>query len=360
MYPSVSQKSTPPKSKLLKESLSSHLSDPNKGSTIIGNSSTDNVGKLNITDQDQRPRKNPVLELECKQASQASLPMAIASVATGQSSKAHDERPLPHSDSTPHTSANVQHNSPEMHGEEQEPPAARANLGFPNAGLKSALPNDSSCSTGVPTVVAERSEMAAQVSSPLKYRPPTVSENILDSPVELSIPPQVAPVVENETQSPTVPLILTQAASEVQPILTPLSQSTSSKPRQKTQIPLWIITREPKYTEEQWDSGKFMGTPLSSFIEGVSQVTQRNYIEKIKLTLEAPSFNTKITIFQDAEDSWASAKTTFMRKLKDAKAEARVRGQIESLTFRILVEPFYKEGFFPSSSIEVEEDEFEF
>ncbi|PMD36850.1 hypothetical protein L207DRAFT_569010 [Hyaloscypha variabilis F] len=138
------------------------------------------------------------------------------------------------------------------------------------------------------------------------------------------------------------------------------SEPSSAKPRQKTQIPLWIITREPRYTEERWDDGKFMGTPLPAFIEGISKVTQRRHIEKIKLTLRAPTFDTKITVYQDAEDSWASAKETFIEKLKEAKAEARARRQTENVTFKILVEPFYEEGVLPSGGIDEDEEEFDF
>jgi len=137
-------------------------------------------------------------------------------------------------------------------------------------------------------------------------------------------------------------------------------QASSSKPRQKTQIPLWIITREPRYTEERWDDGRFMGTPLPTFIEGISKVTQRGHIEKIKLTLRAPTFDTKITVFKDAEDSWASAKETFIEKLKEAKVEARAKRNLEPVAFKILVEPFYEEGSLQSGSIDEDEEEFEF
>lgn len=138
------------------------------------------------------------------------------------------------------------------------------------------------------------------------------------------------------------------------------TEPSSAKPRQKTQIPLWIITREPRYTEERWDDGKFMGTPLPAFIEGISKVTQRRHIEKIKLTLRAPTFDTKITVYHDADDSWASAKETFIEKLREAKAEARGRRQTENLTFKILVEPFYEEGMLPSGGIDEDEEEYDF
>ena len=103
-----------------------------------------------------------------------------------------------------------------------------------------------------------------------------------------------------------------------------------------------------------------MGTPLPAFIEGISKVTQRHHIEKIKLTLRAPTFDTKITVYQDAEDSWASAKETFIEKLREAKAEARARRQTENVTIKILVEPFYEEGMLPSGGIDEDVEEFDF
>jgi hypothetical protein len=48
-----------------------------------------------------------------------------------------------------------------------------------------------------------------------------------------------------------------------------------------------------------------------------------------------------------------------VEKLKEAKAEARARRQ-EQVSFKILVEPFYEEGFLPSGSVDEDEEEFEF
>ena len=132
------------------------------------------------------------------------------------------------------------------------------------------------------------------------------------------------------------------------------------KPRPKTQIPLWIITREPRYTEERWDDGKFQGTQLSDFLEGVSKVTQRDHIEKVKLTLRTPTFDTKITVFKDADDSWISAKERFLEKLKEARAEARAKRPNEPANFEILVEPFYEQNAELSSKFDEDEEEFEF
>jgi len=105
-----------------------------------------------------------------------------------------------------------------------------------------------------------------------------------------------------------------------------------------------------------------MGTTLSAFISGISTITSRDRIEKVKLTLRAPTFDTKITVFKDAEESWASAKETFTEKLKEARAEARARRQlVDSVpAFKILIEPFYEEGVVFGGVEEEEEEDFDF
>lgn len=152
--------------------------------------------------------------------------------------------------------------------------------------------------------------------------------------------------------------------SEPEPTI-PELQSTVQEPptlksRPKTQIPLWIITREPRYTEERWDDGKFQGTALPIFLEGISQVTQRSHIEKIKLTLRTPISDTKITVFKDAEDSWAAAKDTFVDRLKEAKKNARLSRGAEAPSYQILVEPFFEQGVEMNGSVDDDDVEFDF
>lgn len=132
------------------------------------------------------------------------------------------------------------------------------------------------------------------------------------------------------------------------------------KSREKTHIPLWIITREPLYTEEHWKDGKFMGTSLATFIEGISQATQQSHIEKIKLTLRGPTSQTRITVSKDEEDVWAAANRTFLEKLREAKLLARAKGQSEQMQFKILIEPIYAEVVLPNNFVDSFEDEFDF
>ena len=123
-------------------------------------------------------------------------------------------------------------------------------------------------------------------------------------------------------------------------IVSPTSSVTnlpSSRTRPKIQIPLWIITYEPSPTRILWTDGKCLGTSLSSFISGISQMTQRSDVKRIKLTLKTPSWNTIITVPIDAEDVWGLAKETFKEALQEAKREAE--GKMRDC--KILIEPLY-------------------
>jgi hypothetical protein len=135
--------------------------------------------------------------------------------------------------------------------------------------------------------------------------------------------------------------------------------TTASKPRAKTQVPLWIITREPGYTEERWDEGRFQGTSLSFFIDELSKKTGRGNIEKLLLTLKIPTGTFKVTVLKDAEDSWQSARKKFVEKLKEAAVEARKRSN-EVAEFEIFVEPCYEQKVTLDSGLDDDEVEFEF
>jgi len=143
------------------------------------------------------------------------------------------------------------------------------------------------------------------------------------------------------------------------------SENETSKTRSKIQVPLWIITRHPRYTEELWDEGRFQGTPLPVFIEELTKVTGGSHIERLKLTLRTPTQDTKVTVIRGAEDSWESAKKRFVEKLKETKAEAKrlenETGQKnETASIEIFIEPFYEQNTAVQNSVDEDEDEFEF
>jgi hypothetical protein len=170
-------------------------------------------------------------------------------------------------------------------------------------------------------------------------------------------------LVSPPTQDPNPIAISSAAPASIQPptSASPVNisaiENTASKPRAKTQVQLWIVTRKPRPTEELWEDGKFQGTPLAAFIDGVSKVTGRSNIEKLKLTLQTPFRDTILTVHKDAEESWLTANETFLEKLKQARAEAKTRRPFEPANYKILVEPFYEQGaLFSSGSDEDDED----
>lgn len=151
-------------------------------------------------------------------------------------------------------------------------------------------------------------------------------------------------------QDPPLPIVKSQAPSQ--------SPAPVAKP--KIQIPLWVIlTRDPLYTEKQWNEGKFQGPPLSVFLEGLNKVTRRNNVEKIELTLRTPFSNTILTVENGAEDAWITAKATFGEKLKESRAEARMKRIDDTAGYKILIEPFYEQVDLMNGGAEAEEDVFD-
>ena len=181
-----------------------------------------------------------------------------------------------------------------------------------------------------------------------------------DTPDSLTVDKRIkmsetADISKNDRPQGYLPSFLSHQAGRISS-----TENPSSKPRSKTQVPLWIITREPRFTEERWDEGKFQGSNLAGFLEDLSKATQRNHVEKVKLTLRTPTFDTKITVLRDAEDSWISAKAKFVEKLKEARADAKASRPNETANFEILVEPFYEEAAMMASNVDEDDEEFEF
>lgn len=373
MVASGIRKSSSPQAKASKVAQATNLSDLKKSSTP---SSPRNNSSIVV----RKRRIEPILELEKSdlRTSCASSPTAISDSGPSaqenenyaflrfagpidETSEADDSRPVQRASSAP---SNAEHNTSDLHKsstheEDNGKTAPTAELLPSNRELPPAPSGHYVESTANPAPVLEQMQTPSKSSDIFKSLPDAL-ESVTENPSKTELPLLSAETVNNEMKISTTGRTLQQAPSKMQPAQRSPPQASSPKPRQKTQIPLWIITREPRYTEERWDEGRFMGTPLPAFIEGLSKFTQRSHIEKVKLTLRAPTFDTKITVFNDAEDSWASAKETFIEKLKEARVEARAKRQIEHGTFKILVEPFYEESALPSGSLDDYEDEFEF
>lgn len=168
-----------------------------------------------------------------------------------------------------------------------------------------------------------------------------------------------SPVEGQQGQSTEAESIISQRAGNSSRDPSAENVTTASKPRAKTQVPLWIITREPGYLEERWDEGRFQGTSLSFFIDELSKKTGRGNIEKLLLTLKIPTGAVKVTVLKDAEDSWQSARKKFVEKLKGAAVDARKRSN-EVAEFEIFVEPCYEQKVTLDSGLDDDEAEFEF
>ncbi len=181
-----------------------------------------------------------------------------------------------------------------------------------------------------------------------------------------SVPPgKPLPSVQSTTASNPERKLLTTKRPHTTPETPTVSQTLSHPstpaPRPRIQIPFWIITREPLYTQELWNEGKFQGLLLSDFLDGITKVTQRDTnIEKIKLTLRTPFSNTILTVYADAEDAWTTAKAAFAEKLKESRAEARNKRVDDSAGYKILIEPFYEQVAITGSGAEADDDVFDY
>ncbi|KAH8597455.1 hypothetical protein B0O99DRAFT_617516 [Bisporella sp. PMI_857] len=182
------------------------------------------------------------------------------------------------------------------------------------------------------------------------------SKNQPPKPLPLSNQVNSGEDISTEPKETLVSTTSTKADSQVS---TPSEEISMSKSRSRTQVPLWIITRQPRYTEERWDEGKFQGTALPVFIQELSQVTGRSHIEKMKLTLQTPLKDIKVTVLKDAEDQWQSAKEEFVKKIKEAIVEAKKRSN-EAVSFKVLIEPIFDENAALSSTLVEDEIEIDF
>lgn len=173
--------------------------------------------------------------------------------------------------------------------------------------------------------------------------------------------PSLQSTTASNTAREPLPTKMQHATPEPPAVPQALSQPSTPVPRPRIQIPFWIITREPLYTEELWNEGKFQGLLLAEFLDGIAKVTQRGqHIEKVKLTLRTPFSNTILTVHGDAEDAWTTAKAAFAEKLKESRAEARARRVDDGGGYKILIEPFYEQVITLAGGAEADDDVFDY
>ncbi|CZR65253.1 uncharacterized protein PAC_15153 [Phialocephala subalpina] len=113
-------------------------------------------------------------------------------------------------------------------------------------------------------------------------------------------------------------------------------------PRQsikRRQVPMWIVTRAPRFLQDRWSDGSIEGKSLATFIEQLLIATKRSGINDIILELRTPKGDTRYTVREYAEDQWIEAKETFAEELKLAKRNIKSDGFNPAV--KILVEPIY-------------------
>ncbi|KAH9212955.1 hypothetical protein DL95DRAFT_410682 [Leptodontidium sp. 2 PMI_412] len=150
------------------------------------------------------------------------------------------------------------------------------------------------------------------------------------------LPTATPPPPSTTTQHP-LPSLATQQHPEVSlPEFATVVPTPTSTPRPKPQVPLWVITHTPRYTEELWDTGRLSGHSLSTFLNSLSSLTSHpvESIDKIKLTLRTPVSDTKIAVGREAEESWGAAMKVFRERLR------RMKGVVEGCL--IFIEPVWE------------------
>jgi len=140
----------------------------------------------------------------------------------------------------------------------------------------------------------------------------------------------------------SIPSSISEPQTPVQqpsdPAMTP---DPISKPKPKVRGAFWIITSpEPNPSEESWNNGQIKGKSLSTVIEEISSITQRDRIEKLKIKLKTPFAQQTTTVHKDAEDHWEIAKSNFEEKIR----EAFMRDRDQQVHFQIWIEPLYEQN----------------
>jgi hypothetical protein len=130
----------------------------------------------------------------------------------------------------------------------------------------------------------------------------------------------------------------TPVQQQSDPAMTP-DPITQSIP--KVRGAFWIITSpEPNPSEESWNNGQIKGKSLSTVIEEISSITNRDRIEKLKIRLKTLFAQQTTTVHKDAEDHWEIAKSNFEEKIR----EAFTRDRDQQVHFQIWIEPLYEQN----------------
>ncbi|KAH7395643.1 hypothetical protein BKA64DRAFT_745836 [Cadophora sp. MPI-SDFR-AT-0126] len=161
-------------------------------------------------------------------------------------------------------------------------------------------------------------------SSPNRSQPPNPT-------IEPSQPPPLPPAAQVMTTPTSLPL---PPAADI------ASGSMSTPPSSLTAVQIWVVTYSPKRTEEWLHGVQLAGTSLPSFLTNIADLSERSVDEigKMKLSLEMPTLNTKVTVCRGQDAIWERTKETFAERL------SLQRGEQSLERCKIFVEPVWVDG----------------
>jgi hypothetical protein len=102
-------------------------------------------------------------------------------------------------------------------------------------------------------------------------------------------------------------------------------------------LPFWIITNEPKRTQELWPDGNLQQQSLLDCVQAIPKFKEMPHLSGIQLTLETAKRDIVIPISIDNDALWKYAKTYLAQKLDE------VKGVEDWLSVQIMIEPIYND-----------------
>ncbi|KAK0101580.1 hypothetical protein ONS95_006744 [Cadophora gregata] len=152
----------------------------------------------------------------------------------------------------------------------------------------------------------------------------------LSPTIEPFHPPPLTPAARS---MPTPTSLPRPPAADIVPV------SMSTFEFSAPEVRIWVVEFSPKCSEEWLQGVRLAGISLWNFLTSIAELLGRSVddIQKIKMTLEMPMLNTKITVKKGQEDVWEDAKNIFAERLSLQGGDGRLD------TCRISVEPVWEE-----------------
>ncbi|KAL8742013.1 MAG: hypothetical protein Q9190_005447 [Brigantiaea leucoxantha] len=134
--------------------------------------------------------------------------------------------------------------------------------------------------------------------------------------------------------------------------------SASAKPTRPTSSPIiateWIVvkTRSPVLRKVRWNEGKLTGKTLESTMQSITEIVEKDNIEKVRWTLITREGEYEITVAKDDEPGFENMKKAFSKEMMKTLERHQKFGQ----NFEFWIEPVYAEtGLYDGSSGSMEE-----